>query len=326
MRVDAFLGKTVLGIIAILLLWVTAGAAGFPDRPIQVLVGWSVGSSNDSMDRAIAKPLSKILKQPVIVQNVPGGGGALVLGRVKSEKPDGYALFQTGLNAYSQIPLTRAVPFDPFKDFAFLAQHARFEHYLACRSDSPWKSFEELIQYVKNNPKKVSYATSGVGGPSHILMEYLAMKENLQWIHVPYNSATEVATALLGKHVDLLANSVGVEFEYINTGRFRPLLCLNDKRMEPLPDLPTILEKGYDFVNNASCTWSVPANTPKDVQKTLEKALLQAFADPEARDIMKKWNKPYDPLDSEETTKAVIKDHQKYGELMKKLGLGIYKK
>jgi tripartite-type tricarboxylate transporter receptor subunit TctC len=326
MRVDACLGKTVFGIIAILLLWATAGAAGFPDRPIQVLVGWTVGSSNDSMDRAIAKPLSKILKQPVIVQNVPGGGGALVLGRVKSEKPDGYALFQTGLNAYSQIPLTRAVPFDPLKDFAFLAQHARFEYYLTCRSDSPWKSFEELIQYVKKNPKKVSYATTGIGSPSHILMEHLAIKDNLQWIHVPHNSATEGITALLGGHVNLMANTVGIEFEHISTGRFRALLCLSDKRLLQLPDLPTAAEKGYDFTPTSSCTWSVPSNTPKDVQKILEKALLQAFADPEARDIMKKWNKPYDPLDSEETTKAVIKDHQKYGELMKKLGLGIYKK
>jgi tripartite-type tricarboxylate transporter receptor subunit TctC len=93
MRVYGFFVKSVVCIFTIILLWATLGAAGFPVKPIQVLVGFPVGSANDSLDRAIAKPLSKILKQPVIIQNVPGGGGALVLGRIRSEKPDGYALF-----------------------------------------------------------------------------------------------------------------------------------------------------------------------------------------------------------------------------------------
>ncbi len=326
MRFQTFLAKTVVGIGFFLLLWPTAGSAGFPEKPIQVLVGWPVGSSNDMMDRAISRPLQKILKQPVIVQNVPGGGGALVLGRIRTEKPDGYSLFQTGMNMFSQIPFTRPVPFDPLKDFAYLAQHARFQHYLTCRSESPWKTFEDLIQYVKNNPKKVKYCTSGVGTSYHIMMEYFAMREGLQWIHVPYAGSVDSYTSLLGGHVDLAALTLGPEVEYIKTGRFRPLLCLNEKRMPDLPDLPTVLEKGYDFTCTSSCIWAVPVDTPKDIQKILEKALLQAFADPEAREVMKRWEKPYDPLGSEATTKALLKDHEKYGELMQKLGLGIFKK
>ena len=326
MRVLALLVKMVISVFSVLLLCATVGAAGFPERPIQVLVGWSVGSSNDSMDRAIAKPLSKILGQPVIVQNVPGGGGALVLGRVRSEKPDGYTLFQTGLNMYSQIPLTRSVPFDPLKDFAYLAQHYPFEAYLYCRSESPWKTYEELIQYVKKNPKTVRYGTTGVGSTAHVMTEYLALKENLQWIHVPYNSAVEAYTALLGGHVELAPVALAAELEYVKTGRFRPLLCLNDKRLQLLPDLPTIVEKGYDFTCNNSYIWAVPANTPKNIQKILEQALLQAMADPEVRECINKLNKVYEPLGSEATTKMLIKDHQVYGELMKKLGLGVYKK
>ncbi len=318
--------RMMVGTSAFLLLWTTAAAAAFPEKPIQVLVGWPVGSSNDSMDRAICKPLQRILKQPVIVQNVPGGGGALVLGRIRTEKPDGYTLFQTGMNMYSQIPFTRAVPFDPLKDFAYLGQHARFLHYLTCLSDSPWKTFEDLIQFAKKNPKKIKYSTTGVGSSMHIMMEYLAMREGLEWIHVPYASGVEAYTALLGGHVDLGALTLGLELEYVNSGRFRALLCLNDKRMPNLPDVPSATEKGYDFTCTSSCIWSVPVNTPKDIQKILEKALLQAFADPEAIEMMNKWNKPYDPLDGEATTKALIKDHKIYGDLMRKLGLGIFKK
>ncbi len=300
--------------------------AEFPERPIQVLVGWPVGAVNDLMDRAISKPLSKILKQPVIIQNVPGASGSLVLGRVKSEKPDGYTLFQTGMAMYSQIPLTRAVPYDPLKDFAYLAQYSRFEAYLVSNPDRPWKNFEELIQYAKKNPKTIRYGTPGVGSTVHIMMEYLAIKENLQWIHVPYNSAAEAATALLGGHVDLGGLTIGLELEHVKTGRLRPLLCLNENRMMTLPDLPTVVEKGYDFTCKNSSTFSVPANTHKDIQKILEKALLQAMAEPEVIDTIHKCNLPYAPLGSEALTKAVFDDHEKYGELMKKLGLGIFKK
>ena len=325
MKVRELFAKTVIGVVCLFLFGATAGAAGFPERPIQILCGWPVGTVNDLMSRAIATPLSRILKQPVIVQNIPGGGGALVLGRIKTEKPDGYSLFQTGSNMYSQIPLTRTVPYD-LKDFAFLAQHARFEHYIVSRSDSPWKTFEELIQYARKNPKALKYGTSGVGSSMHIMMEYLAIKENVQWVHVPYDSGSLSATALLGGHLDIGVLTMGLELEHVKTGRLRALVSLNANRMMHLPDLPTILEKGYDFYCTSSCTWSVPANTPKDVQKILEKALLQAIADPEVKETIKRVNLPYAPLDSEAVTKLVIEDHQKYGELMKRLGLGIFKK
>jgi tripartite-type tricarboxylate transporter receptor subunit TctC len=325
MRFNVFLVKMVVGIFTFILISATAGAAGFPERPIQILVGWPVGSVNDILDRAIATPLSKILKQPVIVQNIPGGGGALVLGRVKSEKPDGYTLFQTGLNMYSQIPWTRSVPFDPLKDFAYLAQHARIEHYLVCRSDSPWKTFEELIQYAKKNPKAIKYSTTGAGSSMNIMMEYLAQKENLQWVHVPYSSGVEASTALLGGHVDLAALSMNLELEHIRTGRLRPLICLNEKRMTHLPDLPTVVEKGYDFSCVSSYIWSVPMNTPKDIQKILETALLQAFADSHVIETINNANVFYAPIGSETLTKALITDYEKYGKLMKEMGLGIFK-
>lgn len=108
----AKLGRIVGALVVFFCMGSAVQAAEFPDKPIQILVGWSAGSLNDMVDRTIAQVLQRILKQPVIVQNVPGGGGALVLGRVKSEKPDGYTLFQTGSPMYSRTPHTRAVPYD----------------------------------------------------------------------------------------------------------------------------------------------------------------------------------------------------------------------
>jgi len=326
MKVNSSLMKMVVGVISVIFLWTTPGAAGFPERPIKVLEGWPAGSMTDLMDRAAAEALSKILKQPVIVENVPGAGGGLVLGRVKSVEPDGYTLFQTGLHVYAFTPWTRTVPYNTLKDFAWLGQLTGMETYLVSLADRPWKNFDEMIQYIQNNPKTVRFSTTGVGTMSHVVMEYIAMKKNLQWIHVPYNSTGEMLNALLGGHTDLATMNPSIELEYVKSGRLRPIIGLNSKRIPVFPDLPTVIEKGIDFSSTTATTWAVPANTPKDIQKILEDSLLKAFQDPLVIDVVKKLNQPYDPKGSEAVTKAVLDDYAKYGEILKRLGLGIFKK
>ena len=299
-------------------------AAEFPEKPIQVLVGWPAGSLNDSVDRVIAQVLQRILKQPVVVQNVPGGGGALVLGRIKTEKPDGYTIFQTGSPMYSRTPHTRNVNYDALKDFAFLAQDSWFQFFLEDRADSPWKNFDEMIAYVKKNPKKVRYTTSGVGTSQHLMMEYIAIRENLQWIHVPFTGGNECVAALLGGHVDLNSGSLGGELDHIKSGRLRVILAENATRLTLFPDAPTILEKGYDYSVKSGRTWTVPVATPKDVQRKLESALLQAFKDPAVIDALKKWDLAPESLNGDALAKMIQGDFTMNAELMKKLGL--YKK
>jgi tripartite-type tricarboxylate transporter receptor subunit TctC len=326
MKIRAMIAAMVIILTGFILSLPAVGVAEFPDKPIQVLVGWPAGSMNDMVDRAITQELQKILKQPVIIQNVPGGGGALVCGRVKTVKADGYTLFQTGSPMYSRTPHPREVPFDPLKDFAYLAQHAWFQYVLEVRSDSPWKTFEELISYVKENPKKVRYSTPGMGGSQHVIMEYLAMRDNLQWIHVPFNASTEQLMALLGGHVELNVVNLGPEMEQLRAGTIRILISLNPKRIPLFPDIPSILEKGYDFAIVSGACWAVPAGTPKDIQRKLESALLQAMKEPPAVEVIKKWNFAFDPLDSVYLTKMIENDYRINGELLKKFGLGIYKK
>ena len=300
--------------------------ADFPEKPIQVLVGWPAGSQNDMIDRAISQPLQKILKQPLIIQNFPGGGGALVLGKIKTEKPDGYSLFQTGTAMYSRTPHLRSVPFDPLKDFAYLAQHAMFQFCIVDRGDNPWKDYDEMIAYVKKNPNTVKYSTSGVGTSMHLIMEYIGMRENLKWIHVPFTGGTEALAALLGGHVQVYSASLGTEIDQIRSGRIRFLISTNPKRNTIFTDAPTVLEKGYDFAVVSGACWTVPAGTPKDIQVKLEAALLQSFKDPAAQEVIKKWNMVIEPMDGESLRKMIEKDYKINGELLKQLGLGIYKK
>jgi len=319
------LGLVIAGAVFLLLV-PDVGVAEFPEKPIQVLVGWPAGSQNDMIDRAIAQSLQKTLKQPVIIQNLPGGGGALVLGRIKTEKPDGYSLFQTGTAMYSRTPHLRSVPYDPLKDFAYLAQHAMFQFCIVDRAENPWKNFEEMIAYVKKNPNTVRYSTSGVGTSMHLIMEYIGMRENLKWIHVPFTGGTEAVAALMGGHVQVYSASLGIEVEHIHAGRLRFLISTNPKRNTIFPDAPTILEKGYDFAVVSGACWTVPAATPKDIQKKLESALLEAFKDPAVIEVIQKWNMVIEPLGGEVLHKMIVQDYKINGELLKQLGLGIYKK
>jgi tripartite-type tricarboxylate transporter receptor subunit TctC len=277
-------------------------------------------------DRAIAQVLQKILKQPVIIQNLPGGGGALVLGKIKTEKPDGYSIFQTGTAMYSRTPHLRPVPYDPLKDFAYLAQHALFQFCIVDRADNPWKNYDEMIAYVKKNPNTVKYSTSGVGTSMHLIMEYIGMREGLKWIHVPFTGGTEAVAALMGGHVQVYSASLGNEVEQIRAGRLRFLLSTNPKRNTLFPEFPTVLEKGYDFAVVSGGCWTVPAATPKDIQRKLESALLQSFKDPMVIDVLNKWSWAIDPMNGEDLQKLILKDYKINGELLKQLGLGIYKK
>jgi tripartite-type tricarboxylate transporter receptor subunit TctC len=257
---------------------------------------------------------------------MPGGGGALVLGRIKTTEPDGYTMFQTGSPQYSRMPHLRPVPYDPLKDFAYLGQHGWFQYVIEVRGDSPWKTYEDLVDYVKKNPKKLRYSTTGVGVSQHVMMEYMGRRDNLQWIHVPFAAATECTSALLGGHIEASVASVGPELEQIRAGKLRVLLCLMPKRSNLFPEVPTVLEKGYEFAVESGGCWTVPAKTPKEIQRKLEVALLQAFKDPMVIDVLTKWNWDIDPMGSEALTQMIIRDCKANGELLKKFGMGIYKK
>jgi tripartite-type tricarboxylate transporter receptor subunit TctC len=316
----------VLAVTFPLLLGPTGGWTAYPEKPIQVLVGWPAGSQNDMIDRAISQSLQRILKQPVIIQNLPGGGGALVLGKIKTEKPDGYSLFQTGTAMYSRTPHLRSVPYDSLKDFAYLAQHAMFQFCILDRADNPWKNYDEMIAYVKKNPSTVKYSTSGVGTSMHLIMEYIGNREQLKWVHVPFTGGTEALAALMGGHVQVYSASMGTEVEQIHSGRLRFLISTNPQRNTIFKEFPTVLEKGYDFSVLSGACWTVPAGTPKEIQRKLESALLESFKDPAVVEVITKWHMVIVPMGSDDLEKMIARDFKTNGELLKQLGLGIYQK
>jgi hypothetical protein len=148
----------------------------YPTKPITLTIGYGAGGGTDVSTRPLANAASKILGQPIIVVNKPGGATAVAMAALKNEKPDGYNIGTLGAGGFL-VPLTRKVGYDVLKDFTPIIQFAIFQYGLVVRSDSPWKTFKEFIDYAKANPGKIRYSTSGVGGAQHLVMERLALAE-----------------------------------------------------------------------------------------------------------------------------------------------------
>jgi len=302
-----------------------AWGADYPTRPINILIGYSAGGSTDLSTRALAAEAAKSLKQPIICSNQVGASGTLVLGRVKGEKTDGYTIYNAPTANFCRIPHLQAVPYDPLKDFAFIMQYGLYQYGILVRSDAPWKTFEELIDFAKKNPNRIKYGTSGLGTGQHLAMEYLAMKLGIKWDHVPFPGGAQVVTALLGGHVQVISQTTEWK-EQALAGKFRLLVVPTPQRLKAFPDVPTLIEKGYDFAVRSNLAFMGPAGMPAEAVQKLDKALAEAMKSKIFLDVMDKFDMPPAYMGHEELTKFVQRDYRETGDLIKSLGIGLYKK
>ena len=258
----------------------------YPGKPITLYVAFDAGGPMDLGARAIATAAEKHLGKPIVVENRGGGGGTLALAVVATQKPDGYTLCAATATGIVRSPMMQKVPYKPLKSFtpllAYIAPHSA----LVVKSDAPWKNFKEFHEFVKKNPGKINYSTTGAGSALHHAMELIAYQDGLKWVHVPYTGDAPALTALLGGHVD--ACSAGAAFlPYVQSGTLRALATHGERRIASLPDVPTFRELGYDFVNESLHSIVGPAGMPPDVSKKLENALTKGMESEEFKNVVK---------------------------------------
>jgi tripartite-type tricarboxylate transporter receptor subunit TctC len=301
----------------IFLFPVLSPAQSYPTKPISILVGFAPGGTMDVSTRVLAGKAEKSLGQPFIITNNGGGGGSVALGIVGKEKADGYSLAGCTSTGLIRIPQFRTVPYK-LEDFVPIMHFGAPQTKVMVRSDSPFKTFKDLVEYGKKNPGKVTYSSTGVGSPMHLAMEYVGKQEGIQWTHVPYPGSAPALTALLGGHVT--AQSGSTEWiPQIKAGAVRLLGTHGEKRMKLFPEVPTFRELGYDFINETVFMVAAPKGTPLAIVKKLEEAFHKAMDDPEFIQTMEKMEIEITYRTSEDTKKYLEEAYARLGKMITEL-------
>jgi tripartite-type tricarboxylate transporter receptor subunit TctC len=286
--------KLTLSIVLALMIcaFVASGPARaeYPERPITVLVSFAAGGSSDMSFRALAIGAEKYLGQNIIIENKGGGGGTLALANIANAKPDGYIICQAASTGIVRAPQLQKVTYKPLKSFTpIMAYVGAHNSGLVVKSDAPWKTMKEFVEYARKNPGKIKYGTPGVGSAPHHGMEFVAHQEGIKLIHVPYTGSAPAMTAVLGGHIE--AGSVGPELvPFVESGQFRLLGTHEEKRSAAFPDVPTFKELGYDWYNETVFSVFGPAGLPPAIVAKLETAFTKGMETPQFKSVVDKLN------------------------------------
>jgi tripartite-type tricarboxylate transporter receptor subunit TctC len=255
-----------------------ASAAGYPQSPISLVVGYGAGGGTDVCNRALAQHVGKQLGQTVIVENRPGAGSSLSVNYIIRQNPDGYSVASLSTGGLLNQVLTPSTKYDVTTDLTPIALVAQYQVGLLVRADSPHKTLEDLIKASKKK-SEMSYSTAGVGTPQHLTSERLAQQIDSKWTHVPYKSGPEAIMALLRGDVDFMAQTAEW-VPYVRDGRLKLLAVYTDEKMKGF-DAPTLKESGYDLVAPSLLGIAGPAKMDPAVVEKLQNAFESATKTPE---------------------------------------------
>ena len=277
------------------------GQESYPSKPITMVVPFPPGGVADIVGRPLAAQMEKTLKQPVVVVNRAGAGGAVGMASVAKAAPDGYTILM-GLSSISIFPVSDRIngktPSYEMKDFAPIALITADPTVLVVSADSPWKNLKEFVDSAKAYPGKINYSSSGVYGTLHVAMEIFANAAGIKLFHVPYQGGGPALTALLGGQVHALASGPAPAVGQIKAGKMRALASWSTERLPLMPEVPTFKELGYDA---EFYIWSgvfAPAAIPTPVLDRLRAAVREAANSADFRGAMEKVQTPVSYLDA----------------------------
>ena len=299
-----------------------AFAQAFPNKPIRLVVPYAPGGATDIIGRAAAAELTRLLGQPVNVDNRPGAGGNLGAELVARAAPDGHTLLVSASSLHGITPfLYSKLNYDPNKDLKPVIVLGAFANVLVVNQNVKANSVSELISEIKANPGKFSYASSGSGSTIHLSGEMFKSLTGVDMPHVPYKGSGPALTDLMGGQVQIMFDNIPSAIVHIRSGKLKALATTGETRSKTLPDLPTMREAGLkDYVSTAWFGIVAPAGTPADIVAKLNAEGQKAVVSPE---FVKKMNEfGYDVVGgTPEKMASMIQDElRRWGPLVKASG------
>jgi tripartite-type tricarboxylate transporter receptor subunit TctC len=260
-----------------------AWAQAYPSRPVRLIVPFGPAGATDITARLIGQWLSERLGQQFVIENRPGAGGNIATEAVVRASPDGYTLLYVTTANASNATLYDKLNFNFVRDIAPIAPIASFPYIMVVNPSVPAKTLPEFIAYAKANPGKINMASPGIGSTPHVNGELFKVMTGTNIVHVPYRSLAAVMTDLLSGQVQLYFGTTASSLEYVRTGKLRALGVTIERRLDALPEIPTVAEfvPGYE-----ASTWFgivAPTNTPTEIIEKLNNAINAGLADPKIK-------------------------------------------
>ena len=262
-----------------------AWAQNYPDRPVRVIVPYAPGGPTDIIGRIIAQKLSEQLGKQFFVENIPGGGGNIGMGRAAQATPDGYSLLFAASPLAVNPALYEKVPYDPDKDFHPVTLAVSSPTLVTVHPSVPAQSIKELIALINSSPGKFSYASPGIGTPPHLLGELFRLSLKLDVVHVPFNSGGLAIGSAVAGHTPISFGASPTAVPHVKDGKLRGLAVTSKTRSPALPDVPTMAEAGFPAIEGEA--WFgvlVPTGTPKETVALLHREIAKVLALPDVKE------------------------------------------
>lgn len=295
------------------------GSDQYPSRPISIVIPTGPSVSGDIIMRAYSEIVGKLLGQPLMIDNKPGGSGALAAAYVAANgRPDGYMLLNITIPIY-RVPAMQKTSYDPVKDFTPIILLGGYTLGGVVRSDSPFKTWKDVLDFSRVNPGQFTYTTVGPHTANSIAMETMARESGVQFTHVPGKGGGEGLAAVLGGHVSAMVESPAWA-PLVASGKMRLLFLLNQERSKKWPDVPTIRELGYQYTFDSPYGVVGPKGMDPAVVKKLHDAFKIAFDDPKVIETYEKFDFVRRYLPTAEYEKFVVKLNDDERAAMARLG------
>jgi tripartite-type tricarboxylate transporter receptor subunit TctC len=296
--------------------------ANYPTRPIRVIVPLSPGGGSDIIARLLGPGLSDRLGQPVIVDNRPAASGIVGTDIVAKSVPDGHTLLLVQAAHAASAQLHTRLPYDPISDFSPITRVISSSPGMFLHPAVPAKSVKEFVAYARANPGKLNFGSSGPGSTPHLGAELFSSMAGIQMTHVPYKGAAPVITALLGNEVQFAFTNLVSTRPHWQAGRLRLIAISGSKRLEAMPEVPTIAESGMPgYVTNFWWGYMAPANTPRPVVERLNREIVAVASLPEVRNTVVSQGWEVAANTPEEFARIIQADAEKWGAIGRRLGV-----
>lgn len=278
--------------------------AEYPEKPIRAIVPFAPGGANDVMGRLMSPEISKLLGQPVIVENKPGAGGNIGLDFVAKSKPDGYTLLYSATASTQNPALYRNLPFDPIKDLVPTAEIGQAPYVIMVNPKLPLKTAMDLVEYARKNPGKLNAASGGLG--TQLSVEMFRIKNKLSLEIIPYPGTGPAAVAVRQGIADFAIMDTSAYTGFLAAGQVKALAVAGDKRMSSLPDVPTAREAGLgDYLAGTIFGMYVAGGTPNDIVQKLNTTVNRIISNPETVERLRRLGAEPNPKSVDEFTKLI---------------------